>query len=311
MASIVTNPADESQAAFIPWSWYLKPDNPQHICPSPTSILGTFGAVNAIVALLNLVFGHRVVINFITCGYFGKPRGSTWWFMFMVPLGIQLSANAFIAYLYKTTPGYKLEFTVLDLMLFYTTRPRLGWIVLAIAMPLGKSKKEKLRSKSSRYNRTGTEEEVELVGHAYAYTPGSATAYRAARTEMHGQYPRSYNRKDNYGWYEASAKGSIFAEIFLLLIASYYNGITVHFAATRGYYIAGKLQGPHAHDARIMYVGALMSLIFLLFTIVYLFLLLTPCVTSENIVVVLSIGVTTWLASWLFWGGYVHLAKDL
>ena len=68
-------------------------------------------------------------------------------------------------------------------------------------------------------------------------------------------------------------EGSLFTEIILLLIATYYNGLTVHVTITRGYYLIDHLKGPYVHDARIMYVGALL-LVFLFYAITYLLLLL-------------------------------------
>jgi len=262
--------ANQTQAEFIPWDWYITPNLPNYVCPSSTSILVTFGVVNVLVSLLNLIMGHRIVVNKVTFGLFGKELGNSWMFMFLMPLGVQLGANAFIAFLYQNTPGYEQGFTITDLMLFYTTRPRLGWIVLSLVMHWG---------------RIGGE---------------------------HGDY----DEKIQDGYYEGAAKGAILAEVFLLVISSYYYGRTVRFAATHGYYLIGHLKGPYAHDARIMYVGALLFIVALYGSIFYLLALLGfgPGVLKlgrNAYLPVWGIGSTTWLASWLFWGGYVTLAKDL
>lgn len=259
--------ANQTQAEFIPWDWYITPNLPNYVCPSSTSILVTFGVVNVLVSLLNLIMGHRQVVNKVSFGLFGKELGNSWMFMFLMPLGVQLGANAFIAYLYENTPGYEQGFSIVDLMLFYTTRPRLGWIVLSLVMHWG---------------RIGGDE--------------------------------SYDEKIEDGYYEGAAKGAILAEIFLLVISSYYYGRTVHFAATHGYYLIGHLKGPYAHDARIMYVGALLFLVALYGSIFYLIGLLGVVglqLGRKAYISVWGIGCTTWLASWLFWGGYVTLAKDL
>jgi hypothetical protein len=260
--------ANQTQSQFIPWDWYITPNLPDYVCPSSNSILVTFGVVNVLVSLLNLIMGHRKVVNKVTFGLFGKELGNSWMFMFLMPLGVQLGANAFIAFLYQNTPGYEQGFSITDLMLFYTTRPRLGWIVLSLVMHWG---------------RIGGED-------------------------------RDYDDKIQDGYYEGAAKGAILAEIFLLVISSYYYGRTVHFAATHGYYLIGHLKGPYAHDARIMYVGAISFIVALYGSIFYLIGLLG--VRGLNLgrnayVPVWGIGCTTWLASWLFWGGYVTLAKDL
>jgi hypothetical protein len=80
--------SNQSQADLIPWQWYLQPTVPIYACPSPTAILTTFFIINVLVSLLNLILGHRKIVNFITFGLFRKPLGNTWWFMFLLPLGI-------------------------------------------------------------------------------------------------------------------------------------------------------------------------------------------------------------------------------
>ena len=102
----------------------------------------------------------------------------------------------------------------------------------------------------------------------------------------------------------------------------YYYGRTVHFAASHRYYLAGHLHGPHATNARIMYAGALLYLLFLYFSIGLLIILLLPDGSEKKtysgkherrgfIQVCAVICATSWMASWLFWGGYLHLAGDL
>lgn len=52
------------------------------------------------------------------------------------------------------------------------------------------------------------------------------------------------------GYYEASARDAIFAEVCLLLISTYCTGMTAHFASTREYYIVGRLQGLYCATMR-------------------------------------------------------------
>lgn len=250
-----------SRAALIPWTWYIHSSYSDHECPSITSTLTTFALVNALGAIVGLLFGHRKVVKRITCGCFGKEDGGeTWWFTFIFPLCLHFGANVLVAFLYRLPPGSGQGFNIGDLILFYTTRPRFGWIILSVLMLVGKDDSQKIR-----------------------------------------------------GYYEAAAKGTQFAEFFLLMVSTYYTGMTAHFASTRGYYISGRLQGPLAYDAHMMYAGALMSLISLAGTILYLLTLLfnkdhnrTWLYTS-----VWGIASSTWVASWVFWIGYVRLAGDL
>lgn len=316
-ASNSTDASLYSQAEFIPWNWSVKSSNTDTVCPAPSSILGTFGATNVVVSLTNLVFGNRILVHKISLGVLGKPRGNKWWIWFIIPLGIQLGANALVAYLYKHTPGYEEGFTITDLVFFYTTRPRLGWLVLTLTMPFGRKKKNIHTSRATSATSSATEDAIQLLdtvsvsGHAEASTEYEATASKTKRSRPGQKSAKSDVEYVEDGWYEASAKGSLLAEIFLLIIASYYNGKTVHFATTRGYYLIGHLKGPHAHDARVMYIGALLFLVFLYFAIFYLVFILATSDTEVTRQFCITIIITTWLFSWLFWGGYVHLARDL
>lgn len=56
--------------------------------------------------------------------------------MFKFPLGMNLGSSALIVYLYQTTSGFGKHFTIHDLTLFYTTRPRLSWLMLLIFMEI-------------------------------------------------------------------------------------------------------------------------------------------------------------------------------
>lgn len=109
------------------------------------------------------------------------------------------------------------------------------------------------------------------------------------------------------------------AEVPLLIMSMYYYGWTAHFAATKGYYIIGNLKGPDAHNAHLMYAGALLALIGGGYSIigVPLQILFDPEVTRNTppnpYVMFLSTMLMTfgWVGAWLFWVGYVRLAGDL
>jgi hypothetical protein len=42
-----------------------------------SALLGTFAAVNGVVSVLSIVFGHRRVIEWLTAGWLGQ-RNSRW-----------------------------------------------------------------------------------------------------------------------------------------------------------------------------------------------------------------------------------------
>lgn len=208
------------------------------MCPSVAATLGTFAAVNVLVTLFNLIFGDRRVIHILTCGFLGGATGHAWIYMFILPLGTQLGADALIAYLYSRAPGYGANVPIGQLVLFFTTRPRLGHLVLSILMTEGR--------------------------------------------KQSGVVPRRTGEILENGYYEASARGSLLAEIVLVLISAYYKGKTVHFAASKGYYILGHLKVPHGHDAYIMYAGALLSLVTMVLTIMWLAMLVMSFRQAKN-----------------------------
>ena len=207
-----------------------------------------------VVSVISLIAGNSRVIKFLTCSFCGSEGDNpTWFYMFLFPLATNLGANALIAYLYKTTPGFGETFTIGDLILFFTTRPRLSWIVLVVFMNL-----DTLRDKDARYSR--------------------------------------------------SAKSAVAAEVCLQLISSYYMGWTANFAARNGYYSHPERA---SDDARIMYAGALLALVSLIFTIGSLvYILFADADSHTTFVAIIMIGCTSWLASWLFWGEYVGLSQN-
>lgn len=104
--------------------------------------------------------------------------------------------------------------------------------------------------------------------------------------------------------YVKSAKAAVAAEMVLRIISSYYIGRAAHLATKNGYY---SHPGSAPPDARIMYAGALLSLVSLYFTLFnFIYSLFANARFGSLLVMVTLIGYTVWLASWLFWGGFVH-----
>ena len=244
----------QSPSSYVPWSWQVRPNNGtgrEDFCPSTASILATFAAVNVLVSIIGLLAGNRQIISWMSFGFLdGENDKDTWFYMFMFPLCINLGSNALIAYLYEMTPGFGHRFTIWDLTLFYTTKPRLSWLVLVIFMNL-----DTARSKGSKYIR--------------------------------------------------AAKAAVAAEIILQVMSSYYMGKTASFATKNGYYNHPKTAPA---DARAMYAGALLSLVAVFFTLLCLvYILFSDASIDTSFFAALLVGCTSWLGSWLFWGGFVHL----
>jgi hypothetical protein len=117
--------------------------------------------------------------------------------------------------------------------------------------------------------------------------------------------------KEKNGYYESAAKSSMIAEVILLCISSYYMGLTANFARMHGYY---HVHSTASASAKLMYSGALIFLITAFSTLGYLLTLIFTkweLKTRIHLHIFISISTSTWLASWLFWVGYVLTAGEL
>ncbi|KAH8726300.1 hypothetical protein GQ44DRAFT_726275 [Phaeosphaeriaceae sp. PMI808] len=291
------SPPTNETTKYLPIPWTITSLDPTlHACPSPSSLLGTFAIVNGIVSLLSVLFGHRRVVEELTCGFFGKRGSQSWKILWIVPVGLQLAANACIAVLVQRADGYAANFKITDLMLWLTARPRLGWIVLvAWGSVYG--------SPDPRYF-----ESNRSLANPYIHVPTDE-----AEVE---------NGLDDYPWWSAFMTQFI-AEFVLQSMAMYIMGRTAHYGAARNYYsihLESYWQIPAA--ARMMYSGALyylvagsVFLIFAFFFIIYQMLSskvknLGKGNTVAIIIALWFLLISSWLGSWLFWAGFVKLAGD-
>jgi hypothetical protein len=136
----------------------------------------------------------------------------------------------------------------------------------------------------------------------------------------------------DYYWLTA-ALSQHYTEITLVVVALYTVGRTANFAATNRFYIArakSRNGSESERNTKIMYTGALLFLIFASSFILLSYTILA-CVCAfgrksesgarkstmasyQSVVMRVTAIVslpTTYLVSWLFWGGFVHLAGDL
>jgi len=79
--------------------------------------------------VLGILFGHRKVTNCLTFGLFGKEGSTSWRWVWIFIVALQLGANGLIAKIIKRTPGYEDDFSTWQLTLFFTARPRISWIL--------------------------------------------------------------------------------------------------------------------------------------------------------------------------------------
>jgi hypothetical protein len=185
--------------------------------------------------------------------------------MWIVSLGLQLGANAVIAWLMQDASGYLTTFTIPQLVLFYTARPRLSWIVLGFL----------------------------------------------ASVRMNHDYP----------WRSAWLSNMI-SELVQQAIALYVMGVTVHYGVTHRYYVYATFNSL-PESGRLLYGGAIYYLVATSFYLLFTSVLLVGIASKENYEVaekkdsrrvntnlIQIILVTTWLASWLFWAGFVQTSGE-
>lgn len=127
LASIFAREEVKEYHAF-PWV-IARNDGSTEGCPSRTKILVTFAVVNILMAIFAVIAGHRKVVNKATFGVLGKEsKFKAYNFMWITTVGLNLAASATNAFIMKNTKGYGERFDVGQVMLFYTTRPRITWI---------------------------------------------------------------------------------------------------------------------------------------------------------------------------------------
>ena len=251
--------------------------------------------MNVVVSLAGVVTGNRLVLRFVTCGYLGSKEYSRGWqLLWLIPFSLQLGANGVIALLMARVPGYVATFSIGQLVVFYTARPRLGWVVIGAL---------------SLWSR-----------------PAPPSVDRPGRGP--GRWRTGYDREPSNlpSYWHNAAMSQMVAEIALQLMALYVMGTTVRFAATRGYYAVGsEAYSSVPPPARLMYAGAMWYLVTgasQLFSIlpIQLGMLMkrrsggSGGEPSENQRIYVAFMLIfsflfTWVSAWLFWAGFLGLAE--
>ncbi|KAK3986140.1 hypothetical protein QBC44DRAFT_144294 [Cladorrhinum sp. PSN332] len=140
-----------SPSDLNPWYWNVtsrsnNEDEEQH-CPSSGALLGAFAAINIVLALLTPISGRRTVIKRVTFGCLGNLDGDTAFPIGILIADLNIMVNFLNAVLISKTPGYE-AVSVVGLGLLWCTRPRLAWIVVALA-PWGRKEGQYLSSAAS------------------------------------------------------------------------------------------------------------------------------------------------------------------
>jgi hypothetical protein len=214
---------------FIPWSWTVSPLEPGTIeCDTPTRILLVFAIENIISSVLSLLVGHRRIINRLSCGLFGHPGSKAFRFTWVIPLGLHLGANAVIAAIFRGTPGYLHDYSIVDLMFFFTARPRLSTLVIG-------------------------------------YANYVSNCWRARRGGRYRSIEKDRGAAEEYeGVYEAAFKSNMIAETVLLALATYPMGQTVRFYMQNWNHRYPEM----VEDAKLLFVGSWFFIVYGAITLV-------------------------------------------
>ena len=124
------------RSEMLPWTWQLASDSflsgtSQPHCPSASSKLLAFAAVNIAMFLLIPIIGRRTVIKKLSFGFFGRQESRRWYYTGPLAVGLHLASNAVNASIIKSTVGFE-DTSIKDLTFFWCTRPRLAWLVVAL-----------------------------------------------------------------------------------------------------------------------------------------------------------------------------------
>lgn len=227
--------------------------------------------------------------------------------MWLVQLGLHFGADLVMAYITTHAAGYDQDTRpqTWDLALFYASRPRMAWICLSF---IGKYK---LKIENSSRTPTASAERIR-----------SENTRLSSRSGNRSDKPlvESFDVEDGgpvEGYWTSAAKQTMIVEGIMQIVGTYYLGRTAHFATTHGYYL------PNRHydsNARLMYGGALFTLIFTYISLIglgtelYQFITRKPpsfAAELEVPSVAFAFGYAAYIGSWLFWSGYVKLVGDM
>ncbi|KAM5353088.1 hypothetical protein ACJZ2D_017029 [Fusarium nematophilum] len=288
-----------SRGELLPWVWALQPPdlNPQN-CPSSSLTLGVVAIVGVLSTVLCLITGHQAIIRPLTwCPRVVLRRAGLSHFadkLFKEPqvgeedtsykrswiwtFGLEFVSNAVVAQVMITASSSS------------PNPPSVGDFMLFLFM------------------------RPRMTWLIFCITVPPSLLYNDKYTRVRTCEPGSWLWNLSKAAYQ-----HIIAEAAIQVVGADYAGLTAHFATTRGYYLANALDGcPLRADAKTMYAGALIYLVFLLPTIfIAIGILFHESYAgayrrnSDPLLNNFYLSLVGWVGSWLFFSGYVRLAGDL
>ena len=267
-----------------------------------------FALVNILVCFISCLAAHNKFVRFITCGKMGHDETLSWMFTWIIPVALHLGANALIATLIQRTPGYRSTFDIGELTLFLIARPRFNWFALAIihiasAWPKNftdnaANQQPKPRYFAYRSAFVSTLAAEFLLQTISLYVMG-LTASFAANNGYYIIGSAEYNRTPS------SARMMYGAALFFLIYGTMTGIITVVLILFLVVLIIERLYlrylpqlERYFPDIRRQYPAdfesSIPSPVFMLDFIIFVF--------------AMALFFTTWIASWIFWAGFVQTA---
>jgi hypothetical protein len=129
--------SDVAYLGLFPWRWQVRNETgtngttPQSDCASASAELGSFAVINLIVLLVSVLLSRRTFVERMTFGRCGKAGSSMWILTGVLSFMLSVAANFINALLVHHSPGYG-HVPVGSLVLFWSTRPRMAWIVILL-----------------------------------------------------------------------------------------------------------------------------------------------------------------------------------
>ncbi|KAI9652470.1 MAG: hypothetical protein M1829_001531 [Trizodia sp. TS-e1964] len=298
LAITSSQPGMPQKSDFVPTQWTIELEDANGTsCPSARTILGLFATVNVVVCLFSILTGHSKLVRGLSCGLMGRNETTSWLFTWIIPVALQLGGNALIAYMIQQTPGYKSSFAIWELMLFLCARPRLSWFALAVlhlCMRGSGSRAKKVAYRTAYFSTLAAEFVLQTLS---LYVMGLTASFAAGRGYLTiGSAP--------YKSLPASGRMMYGAAVYYLVFGCMNGILTTLLIWMPGFVAVEKIARARWLTQRFPSFARALN----------------PTDDAApfefdysdddylTMTFAASILVTTWLASWLFWAGFVQVA---
>lgn len=128
--------AVDDRLEWLPEMWIIAAKDTNHNCSSSSAVLGAFAIENLVFFILSFALSHQKTVQWVTCGCFGKSNVPdwTWSLTWLSPFLLSFVSSLVIALLVVNDDEFATSFTLGDMLLFFTTRPRSTWMTALIML---------------------------------------------------------------------------------------------------------------------------------------------------------------------------------